>query len=360
MMVRIICCFIFLNFYLSPGFLSAEQQPLVFEEAGITAKIEADQADETSSVTFQLTSNRHEKVSVFSVPDPARIVIDLHGIKLKKNKTHKLNNFPLVTAIRFGYHDNKIRNVLDLSSSSLPPYRWSQSNELITLTLESPAAAKPVEPSSIRPVPAPISEDSDRIEDLIQIKKQPTQAPPTATPSPVEPTATRTPLATEAPTAIATMQPTPEIQEVIEEEILEGSRHIKDETSSLIKGSSARLELTNISFNYMPENKKPYIRLVLSNKSEFEFQKFDIKTYILKINAAQIRKAELLLPHFPPHDFVGFTLLHAEKNNGNIDIKIGTERNRRISATPRDNEIWITIAEDEKIETKSLPGMLSR
>ncbi len=234
----------------------AEDKSFTFKEGGLTANLEQIKTAEGNQLRFNILSKEHNKSTVFVVPDPNRIVIDLFAIKIKKNKTFEVANLPLIQAVRFGPHHEKVRIVIDLKSDKVPAYRWSQSKGQITLIIDVPkvaatqnkVTATPIATVEISatiaikqtatPVPAaatqtpkptidtmkekvsaimeteeeiqidPAVPDSDdkevKIEDLISKKPRPTAIPPTPMPTKAAPTA----VATIAPTATKTISVT--------------------------------------------------------------------------------------------------------------------------------------------------------
>ncbi|MCB9029893.1 MAG: hypothetical protein H6619_02495, partial [Deltaproteobacteria bacterium] len=54
------------------------------------------------------------------------------------------------------------------------------------------------------------------------------------------------------------------------------------------------------------------------------------------------------LPHFPPQDFNGVTLVNPEQGSGRLEIFIGVERDTKLTSFLNENEIWIkTVDEDQ-------------
>jgi hypothetical protein len=78
--------------------------------------------------------------------------------------------------------------------------------------------------------------------------------------------------------------------------------------------------------------------------ANFNLVKKDSQLYQLIVPKSGIKTKVLAQPHFPPHDFVGFTLVHPRYENDSLIVDIGVDRGARINAFARGNEIWIRAA----------------
>jgi hypothetical protein len=396
--------------------LNANAENALFSFTGDSFKAKAIKVsqDGYEAVKLSVFQSQHKKSSVFSVPDPDRIVIDLLGATLKKNKDFTVKSSGLIKAVRFGAHSDKARIVIDLNPAKKSSYRTTESQGELTLLIESAGGSADNTP-----------EEKSTKEKIIEQPK-PTSIPkatatvkikPTVTPSPTkeptigakviaepeievpvfkEPTikagkATSKPLATEkmveekividenpedstiedllakkplptaTPVSQKTRTPKP-VPTVIPTDIPTEAIIVATETPTAAAEKSVSTvpaqtplpqtqALKNIKFTYSQGVKlKPQIKVELVNKTQFELQKSDEKTYLLTIKDCREMKPELKLVNFPPHDFLGFTYIQAEENKTDINIKIGVERNKRIIAAPNENEIWISILEEEKPE----------
>ena len=54
------------------------------------------------------------KIYTFTIKNPSRLIVDVHGLKSARNKTYALNNFPLISKVKLGVHKDKSRYVLYL------------------------------------------------------------------------------------------------------------------------------------------------------------------------------------------------------------------------------------------------------
>lgn len=71
-------------------------------------------------------------VSVFTLQNPDRAVIDLFGENVKRSYTLPVNSNN-ITRVRIGKHDNKTRVVLDLQDNSLDTLQFSSNTNTVEL-----------------------------------------------------------------------------------------------------------------------------------------------------------------------------------------------------------------------------------
>lgn len=115
-------------------------------------------------------------------------------------------------------------------------------------------------------------------------------------------------------------------------------------TENPIGPTDATQYLIDLRFDYQIQNHEPLLRLVMMSGANFNLVKKDSQTYDLVIQKAGIKSKTLAQPHFPPHDFVGFTLVHPKYEKEALTVEIKVDRGTRITAFARGNEIWIRSA----------------
>lgn len=404
----------------------AEDQLFTYEDKTFTAKLFKDKEGKKDILKLRVLKSDHKKSTVFSIPDPSRIVIDLLGAKVRRNKDFALASAPFVKAVRFGSHADKVRIVIDLKDNKTIPYKLSEASGQLTLTIESQTDSKEtktvVEPTPVKaevepsPLPKPtavpeptkahitveskspsivkaepesetVVEESE-VDEVIESLNKGNTKETTAKTKPdkeiskvieqeesvhkeektvnakkdkeelieeligKEPVVKVTvPAKTSTPQATKTKTPAPTPTEVA----------VPTETPAELQTAVATVQTTQsvraINFGYNDNVKSnPVIKIDVVNKTQFELQKTEDKVYTLTIKDCREMKPELRLVNFPPHDFVGFTFVQAEPDKTDIVVKIGVERNKRIIATPNENQIWVTLQQEEKLETKSPPS----
>jgi hypothetical protein len=57
---------------------------------------------------------------------------------------------------------------------------------------------------------------------------------------------------------------------------------------------------------------------------------------------SSLANEDLVLPQFPPADFVGFIMVMSEEVSGSVEITISVEEGVSLSTMVRGDEIWVT------------------
>lgn len=267
------------------------------------------------SLLLKVESPALSSAEIFGIENPWRIVIDIPGVSTSKNSSSLLST-TLLKAVRIGRHENKMRIVLDVAGSGLPEHRWTVIPPLLELHI-SPNAQVVTPTITARPAPtltaAPIATA--------------TMAPiPTATAAPAA-TATILPTLTSMPTSppTFTLPPTTVATTVV------------PKPAKTAPAVAAARTLAGIIFGY--RNGTPAVELILGQKMEYKLAKKGDKLYQLTISDCTLASEHLALPHYPPHDFAGFTYLAGGAKDGNIEISIGIDRGAVITSYAKDSSI---------------------
>jgi type IV pilus assembly protein PilQ len=85
------------------------------------------------------------KYNVFTMTDPARVVLDLMGVELAAGKATVPPSDPLVKGIRMGTHPDKVRVVFDLIPAEGLPYHITSVGDRLVITFE-PGSGFPASP----------------------------------------------------------------------------------------------------------------------------------------------------------------------------------------------------------------------
>ena len=85
------------------------------------------------------------KYNVFTLTDPARVVLDLMGVELAAGKAKVPPSDPLVKGIRMGTHPDKVRIVFDLIPAAGLPYYLTSVGDRLVVTFE-PGSGFPTSP----------------------------------------------------------------------------------------------------------------------------------------------------------------------------------------------------------------------
>ena len=85
------------------------------------------------------------KYNVFTLTDPARVVLDLMGVELAAGKATVPPSDPLLKGIRMGTHPDKVRVVFDLIPAAGLPYHITSVGDRLVVTFE-PGSGFPASP----------------------------------------------------------------------------------------------------------------------------------------------------------------------------------------------------------------------
>lgn len=179
--------------------------------------IDRERSANQTILLLKITVPEDAVVESFPLTDPARIVVDFKGLKIKTSENLMPPKNGVVKMIRLGAHADKLRVVLDIATSGVPQYEWRSGARQATLRIVestqgsaapeavtqpaqlSPAPAnteqKPAATAVVAATPTPAATPIPTVVATVAPTKQPTQAPPTLTP-------------THAPTLTPTRQPT--------------------------------------------------------------------------------------------------------------------------------------------------------
>ena len=101
------------------------------------------------------------------------------------------------------------------------------------------------------------------------------------------------------------------------------------------------MRLQAISFAYEDPGHKPLLKLKLNNRAKYSMSKKTDRQYVLTIQKCAVAWPHLELPHFPPHDFKGFTMVLVDRDAGSLQVTIGVQRGTRLNAVPVGSEVLV-------------------
>jgi len=174
--------------------------------------------------------------NTFTIPNPARIVTDVIGVKnlFRKNSLHV--NSPLLKSVRVGQHPDKVRLVLDIPDGASSRFITRKSENRLILTLGEPAVAE-----------AP--------EEEVTVAE-----PPEVVIAPMEEVA----VAAEVPMAAATAAPP---EEKAAPEIEAPAQPVEKKESPLVKASKIA-NVTGVDFGQRPD----FSRVTISSDSDYLYE----------------------------------------------------------------------------------------
>lgn len=100
-------------------------------------------------------------------------------------------------------------------------------------------------------------------------------------------------------------------------------------------------QLNALTFERTPSDGAPVVRLGLTERPAFSFQRADAKTYRLTLQNCSVGGSQLALPHYPPDDFIGFTIVEVRQNGSSTEVLIGVDHDFKIAPTTSENSIVI-------------------
>ena len=294
-----------------------------------------------SSVILRIQSASAFTANVFTLENPARIVIDALGLKLQSQKSASPGKNKILKGFRLGFYPDKVRFVLDLNGKSLPSYSTSQEGNTFVLTIggedelmklapvetreeEPRVEASPTStPEQKNETPLPEATATETPEPTPTEKpeeKTATPAPPTASPVVIQPSPTPTEI---PPQPTATQTPLPVVQGF----------------GSAAKEADVENELGNIIFDESgPESS--LLRLILWKDAAFKLSK-EKDYYTLSIPDCVPSGRHLILAHYPPENFTGINAVQVAFRKKETLLTIYVERGTRLSAYRNGSEIQV-------------------
>jgi type IV pilus assembly protein PilQ len=113
-----------------------------------------------------------KEYNVFTLTDPARVVLDLMGVKLAASKGGVPPSDKLLKDIRVGQHPNKVRVVLDLIPAAGLPYQVTSVEDRLVVTLK-PGSKFPAKQPIVMAAPAAAPR-----KEVVKAKRTPPPAEP--------------------------------------------------------------------------------------------------------------------------------------------------------------------------------------
>lgn len=155
-----------------------------------------------SFLLVKIMAPENAKVESFALSNPARIVVDFIGLKLKKSEDLAAPKNGIIKQFRLGAHADKLRVVMDLATPNAPAYEWKAGPRQALLRIAEGASAPAAVPAT--PVPVVAAPTSPPV--ATQRPASTPTSPAAPTPPPTNTSAPATPTA--RPTATSTTPPT--------------------------------------------------------------------------------------------------------------------------------------------------------
>ncbi len=284
-----------------------------------------------------------QELQITELQKPTRIVVDLVGPRSTVAKTLDIASHEFLKSIRIGAHPDKVRVVLDLSGDSIPKYTKARKGDGIVITFgakEKSPAQRATSTSTPQPsaTPAETATFQATPEDAVTLTPTPEVTATASTTATLKPTATSTPTAT--PTAIVTPIATP----ASTPDAIETTASITPPKEVDVAPPPGQFLLTGVHFDYLPPAFNPVVRLaILGGNPGFKLIRNNDRGYALVVPKTKLKKSNLLLPHYPPQDFTGFTVIQPKQKGNDIEIAIGVSRGFQILAVYQGDGIILRI-----------------
>ena len=337
---------------------------------------------------------------IFTIEHPTRVVIDLPKATIKKNVTVAVPDHPLLSQVRLGRHSDRTRIVLDSKIESIA-YSAKVAHGALVLTLtpqtkessavipepvvtETPVVETQVveTPKEVIATPLPgvkvirskrreerkarehLKKSDSTVPTPEEVKREAVTPEPPAPEQPLTPpvasipssdmnaeTATPTPAIDAEPVTTPPESETPERVEATPSKTpsptvtaIRTPHSTPANVSIPLKAPVVKPGQTiykSLNFNYHGPNREPVIVLSVSAKVEYKMTRRDNGSYLLTLANTAPKSESALLEQFPPHDFLGFTMVQVNQVGNNTEVVVHVDPGVKISAFTKDSEIWI-------------------
>ena len=302
-------------------------------------------------------------------------MLDLDGASVRKSETFLAPTNGIVKQVRLGSHPGKLRIVVDLLRAEAPKYDWKAGKRQVILRMLEEAAESvpaPIAPlvqalSQIEQSEALPTKDSGAPDSLAVLPQLPKGVDVASAPSETlgltEQIATIETPASDKKVPELTAPKQDEVvleKEVLPEPIKEqaldlgGAKHVVDSKAAAANlaaieknaaaplAPAAAIKIIGYRFEYMEPNKTPVLKISLnSDKAKAQISKVDSMTYKIVIPTSTLANEDLVLPQFPPADFVGFIMVVTEEVSDSVEITVSVEEGTSITTLVRGDEIWV-------------------
>jgi len=342
--------------------------------------VDTAQADQKE---FRINLPKINSPRVFKLSNPNRLVVDVADVQIRKNKTVSLEENSSLKSLRFGVHPDKVRMVLDLQEDANPDFKVSANGQVITLSFNAPtsnprvaqletSATTKTETRSVQDVFAKTviqkenlpkaTKNKDKTFEIASsvnnqnLLKSDSSKSEELSPEEIFPLSSSSPakihaLESEEATPKSRVSDKTLLEEVNNTLNSSSASKLKNTEKNIEKNTQPKaknLQISNINFTKENPSKTSMIQITLNQKSPFTLVRTGQRAYRLTIPGAAFSEEHLTLPHFPPQDFKGVTLVNPEKGNGQVEFFIGVDRNIKLSSFSNDNQILIKVAQSSE------------
>jgi len=131
-------CVLVFFILIAPFFVSnldclAQPLPLSFYNNNVKIELTQEEEDDDSIIKLDVRAPQSSKTSIFTLKNPARIVLELEGAHVSRNKSFIVKKAVNLREFRIGAHMSSVRLVLEFNSEKLPRYSQFDHSGLVTL-----------------------------------------------------------------------------------------------------------------------------------------------------------------------------------------------------------------------------------
>ena len=229
------------------------------------------------------TQENAPDIDVFAVENPLRLVLDISSVSTK-DPYERLINDAIVSKLRIGVHEEKIRIVIDLEHTALPSYSVSELAKENAIYVRFHFGDKP----------------------------EKTNVSPPAGPAP-QPT-----LPVTAETQPPTSSPTP---------------------------SSTEPQLTGIAYKVLPDTKEQVLELSLSESRSYLLSKVKDGEFHIALEETSLASQQLTVPKFAPDTFSHFQMVNTKIDGTKTIVRIYTPASVSLQLSRSGNTLVVRTSE---------------
>lgn len=282
----------------------------------LSLRLERTGAERTLAVSLKAATS----VSVFSVENPNRLVIDIEGLSLSRLPLVSAKEDAVVRGLRLGVHPGKARIVIDIAGDTPPQFHWETAQQELIVRFsvgQQPASSTAPSPTPTPIAPTVVSNQENAPAAVVAITPD---MPPVKGPG-------------DPPLVLLPPEPTPI-------KIGRLSQAASPEPTQMPPSESPLVTAIRFLRN---SQQQAVLAVLLNQRREFRLARLDARTYRLTIPGVGFAGSHVALPFYPPSDFIGFTHCIPKQRDDGIEILIGVDRGARAEASVLESTIHIAV-----------------
>ena len=347
----------------------------------VSVILDREKGDDGTYVVLKVVVPQDVKIDAFMLPSPPRIVLDLDGASIKRSESYAVPANGVVKQVRLGAYPSKLRVVVDLTKAEAPKYDWKAGKRQVILRmLEDAATPQPplqqVAKASEPPKDAAPTEKAAAVREIHSLPSETAPKLPAGDANSRDlPDATEPKSASLGESESADVMPAQGVAQApakvesvkIEKEVLAPPTSEKEQVKDVAEAGAAAgtlgaaaassssalpkqglpvsgsLKIVGYRFEYTEPGKKPVLKITLnSDGAKAQISKVDATTYKIVVPKSSLANEDLVLPQFPPAEFVGFIMVMSEEVGESVEITISIEEGVSLTTLVHGDEIWVS------------------